>query len=344
MTAAPKGRARLNVGVVGLGRLGRVYVRDLSTRIAETRVAAVADTNTQLAEQIADEFDVPKSYADPDALIHDASVDAIVIVSPTHTHKAVAVAAIEARKPTFCEKPLALGLDECRAVEDAVARHGTFFQMGFMRRFDPGYSAAKRQVTEGRIGTPVVFKATSRDPYRPSLEYANPASSGGILVDMGIHDFDLARWFMGDVASVSAVGGVLAYPEMASVGDLDNAITTMTFTSGNLGVVDLTRNGFYGYDISTELLGTQGTLRIGYLRETPVLVMTKDTVSHDTVPYFMERFERAYTLQLQNFAQNVLSGRPAPVTITDGTEALRVALAATQACRSGMSIKVDTIR
>ena len=212
-------------------------------------------------------------------------MDAIVVASPTHAHKDIVIAAAEARKPTFCEKPLALSLADCRIMEAAVQRQGTFFQMGFMRRFDPGYAAANRQVAEGRIGRPVVFKATSRDPFRPSLEYANPASSGGILVDMGIHDFDLARWFMGEVKTVSAIGGVLAYPEMASVGDIDNAIASLVFDDGRLGVVDLTRNGFYGYDIVTELLGTEGTLRIGYLRETPVLTMTKNNVSHDTVPY-----------------------------------------------------------
>ena len=267
----------------------------------------------------------------------------MVVASPTHTHREVVVAALARGKPTFCEKPLALSLDECREVQAAVARYGGFFQMGFMRRFDPGYVAGKRQVDEGRIGTPVVFKATSRDPYRPSLEYANPASSGGILVDMGIHDFDLARWFMGDVATVSAIGATLAYPELATVGDIDNAIASLVFSSGRLGVIDLTRNGFYGYDISTELLGTEGTVRIGYLRETPILLMTKNSVAHDTVPYFMERFERAYTLQLQNFAQNVLADREPPVTVGDGIEALRVALAATAACRSGQAVAVSSI-
>jgi predicted dehydrogenase len=161
-----------------------------------------------------------------------------------------------------------------------------------------------------------------------------------MLVDMGIHDFDLARWFMGDVASVSAVGGVLAYPELASVGDIDNAIATLTFVDGRLGVIDLTRNGVYGYDISTELLGTEGTVRIGYLRETPVLTMTRNSVSHDTVPYFMQRFERAYTAQLQNFASNVLQQRDPPVTIDDGVQALRVALAATEAQRTGERVDV----
>ena len=298
----------------------------------------IDDEQSQVAE-----FDVPRAYDDPMELLHSTDVDAAVIVSPTHTHKALVIAAAQSGKPAFCEKPLALSVGECREMQAAVEARGSYFQMGFMRRFDPGYAAAHRQIAEGRIGRPVVFKSTSRDPYPPSLEYANPASSGGLLVDMGIHDFDLARWFMGDVASVSAAGGVLAYPEMATVGDIDNAIATLVFTDGRLGVVDLSRNGVYGYDILTELLGTEGTIRIGYLRETPVLMMTKNNVAHDTVPYFMERFERAYTLQLQNFAQNVVRDREPPVTLHDGIEALRIALAATAAYRSGQSAAVTGI-
>ena len=330
---------KLTVGLIGCGRLGRVYARDLSSRIAETRLAAIADVNPAVAEDAAAEFGT-RAVADAGDLFDDPSIDAVVIVSPTHTHKELVIAAAGARKPAFCEKPLALSLADCEQMQTAVERGGAFFQMGFMRRFDPGYVAAKRHLDEGRIGRAVVFKSTSRDPYPPSLEYANPASSGGMLVDMGIHDFDLARWFMGNVASVSAVGGVLAYPELASVGDIDNAIATLTFVDGRLGVVDLTRNGVYGYDISTELLGTEGTLRIGYLRETPVLTMTNNSVSHDTVPYFMQRFERAYTAQLQNFASNVLQQREPPITIDDGVQALRVALAATDAQRTGERVDV----
>jgi inositol 2-dehydrogenase len=335
--------ARLNVGLIGLGRLGRVYARDLSSRLAETRLAAVADTNGELAKQIAAEFDVPHAYSQPDDLLTDRAVDAVVIVSPTHTHRSLAVAAMEAKKPTFCEKPPALSLSEAVEMRTAAERTGTFFQMGFMRRFDPGYAAAKKQMDEGQIGTVVVFKSTSRDPYPPPLSYADPKSSGGIFIDMGIHDFDLARWFMGDVARVQAIGGVLAFPELATVGDRDNVIATLTFADGRLGVVDLTRNGYYGYDISTDLLGTAGTIRVGYLRETPILVMTRNNVAHDTVPYFMERFERAYTRQLQNFAENLLTDRPAPVTIDDGVEALRVAVAATRACDTGQPIEVKSV-
>jgi scyllo-inositol 2-dehydrogenase (NAD+) len=336
---------RLNVGVIGLGRLGRVYARDLAGRIPETKLVAVADPLGTLAKEVAEEFDVAKSFTDPLALVDDKSVDAIVIVTPTHLHREHVIAAAQSKKPTFCEKPPALSLAEVQQMKDAIAKSGVFFQMGFMRRFDPGYAAAKKQIEGGRIGQPLVFKATSRDPFRPSLEYANPASSGGMLLDMGIHDFDLARWFMGDVKSVAAIGATIAYPELATVGDIDNAITSMTFTSGKLGVVDLTRSGIYGYDISTEILGLEGTIRIGYLRETPIMVMTKaNGVSHDTVPYFMERFRDAYTNQLQNFARNVLNNQPAPITIDDGMEALRVGIAATRARESGTTVTVSDVK
>jgi len=334
---------RLAVGLIGVGRLGRVYARDLAGRIPETRLVAVADPAGALARDVAEEFDVLKHFTDPLALIDDPSVDAVVIVTPTHTHRDLVVAAAARRKPTFCEKPPALALDEVAEMQRAIAASGMFFQMGFMRRFDAGYAAAHRQIEEGRIGTPLVFKATSRDPFRPSLEYANPKSSGGMLIDMGIHDFDLARWFMGEVHTVSAIGATIAYPELATVGDIDNAIASLTFASGKLGVVDLTRSGIYGYDISTEILGLEGTIKIGYLRETPVTVLTKNNVAHDTVPYFMERFRDAYTTQLQNFAQNVLKDRPAPITIDDGLEALRIGVAATRAQQSGETVAVSGV-
>ena len=338
------GKSRLAIGLIGAGRLGRVYARDLASRIAETKLVAIADPVEAVAKEVAAEFDVPKSYGDPLALIDDPAVDAIVIVSPTHTHRELVIAAASRKKPTFCEKPPALSLDEVAAMQEAISASGMFLQMGFMRRFDAGYASAKKQIEEGRIGMPLVFKSTSRDPFRPSLEYANPKSSGGMLLDMGIHDFDLARWFMGEVRTVSTIGATIAYPELATVGDIDNAVASLTFASGKLGVVDLSRSGIYGYDISTEILGLEGTLKIGYLRETPVMLMTKNSVAHDTVPYFMERFRDAYTTQLQNFAQNVQQGRPAPITIEDGMEALRIGVAATRAHETGRSVVVSAIK
>jgi scyllo-inositol 2-dehydrogenase (NAD+) len=334
---------KLNVGLVGVGRLGRVYARDLSTRIGCTRLTAVADIDRAALDAVSREFDVPHAFTDPGDLFSDRSVDAIVIVTPTNTHRAIVVAAAAAGKPIFCEKPPSTSLDDSMAMRRAVEQSGVFFQLGFMRRFDSGYAAAKQRLTAGAIGDAVVFKSTSRDPYPPSIAYADPRNSGGLIIDMGIHDFDLARWFMGEVVTVQAVGGVLAYPELGEVGDIDNAVVSLVFESGRLGVVDLTRNGIYGYDISTELLGTKGTLRIGYLRETPLMVMTKSGVAHDTVPYFMERFRDAYTVQLENFARNVLDGREPPVVLHDGVEALRIAIAATTARETGQAVQVRSL-
>jgi inositol 2-dehydrogenase len=334
---------RLNVGLIGVGRLGRVYARDLSTRIGCTRLTAIADIDNTALDAVRREFDVPHAFTGADEIFHDPSVDAVVIVTPTNTHREIVVAAAAAGKPIFCEKPPSISLDDAMAMQRAVEQSGVFFQLGFMRRFDSGYAAAKKRLADGDIGHAVVFKSTSRDPYPPSVAYADPRSSGGLIIDMGIHDFDLARWFMGEVAAVQAVGGVLAYPELGAVGDIDNAIVSLVFESGRLGVVDLTRNGIYGYDISTELLGTNGTLRIGYLRETPLMVMTRAGVAHDTVPYFMERFRDAYTAQLENFAGNVLQGREPPIVAHDGVEALRIAVAATKARETGQAVQLSSV-
>jgi inositol 2-dehydrogenase len=322
--------SKLNVGVVGLGRLGNLYARYFQGRITNATLVAVSDVLENVAESFAGEHNVPRWYKNYQELIADKEVDAVVIVTPTSLHKDVSIEAANAGKAVFCEKPLSISIEESLAIKEAVERTGIFYHLGFMRRFDKGYAAARNKIDEGQIGTPIVFKSSSRDPFRPSLEYLDPKHSGGLLTDCGIHDIDLARWLMGEVASVYSVGGVLAYPEMEPIGDVDNAIATLTFTSGALGVIDLSRSGIYGYDIRTEILGTKGTLQIGYLRETPLLVLTKDGVTHDTVPYFMERFGQSYVDQLQNFVDHLRQGKPPSITCDDGIAALRISLAATR--------------
>lgn len=321
---------KLNVGVVGLGRLGNLYARYFLGQIANANLVAVSDILEPVAEAFAHDHNIAKCYVDYHDLINDKDVNAVVIVTPTSNHKDVSIAAAQVGKPVFCEKPLSISMDDSLAIKEAIDRTGIFFHLGFMRRFDKGYAAAKRKIDDDVIGTPIVFKSTSRDPFRPSLEYLDPAHSGGLLTDCGIHDMDLARWLVGEVASVYSTGGVLAYPEMEPVGDVDNAIASLTFESGALGVVDCSRSAIFGYDIRTEILGTKGTLQVGYLRETPLYVLTKDGVTHDTVPYFMERFGQAYVDQLQNFVDHVLEDKPPAITCDDGIAALRISLAATQ--------------
>jgi predicted dehydrogenase len=225
-------------------------------------------------------------------------------------------------------------------MKTAVDRSGVFFQLGFMRRFDAGYAAAKRKIEEGAIGKLCVFKSTSKDKERPPIDYLRPENSGGLFIDMGIHDFDLARWYMGDVKSVYSTGGILAYPEMQGIGDVDNAITNMTFANGCIGMVSLSRNGVYGYGIHTEIVGTEGTLQIGYDRETQILVMKNNSVTHDTIPGFYERFENAYIVQLQDFVRNLQQGLKAPVTCDDGIAAQKIALAATKSLHEDKVVQV----
>ena len=332
--------SRLNIGLVGVGRMGIAYARYLASRVPGATLYAVSDVRADAAESVRVQFGATKAYTDFNDLISDPSVDAIVVMTPTKLHKVVVLAAARAGKPIFCEKPLSLSIEDAKLMQEAVVKSGVFFQLGFMRRFDAGYAAAKKKIDAGAIGKLCVFKSTSKDKERPSVDYLRPENSGGLFIDMGIHDFDLARWFMGDVASVYSTGGVLAYPEMNGIGDWDNAITNMRFKNGCIGMVNLSRNGIYGYGIHTEIVGTEGTIQIGYDRETPVLVMTKDTITHDTIPGFYERFENAYIAQLQDFVRNLTERRPPPISIDDGIAAQRIALAATQSVQENRIVEL----
>ena len=293
---------------------------------------------------MAAQLGIPRSYSEPLQLLDDTDVQAVVIVTPTHTHPALVQEAAARGKAVFCEKPVSVSLKDALAVRHAVEKHDIYFQLGFMRRFDAGYIAAKKKIEEGAIGTLVLCKSSSRDPYPPPLDFLDPEKSGGTVIDMGMHDFDVARWFMGDVAQVSTIGGAVVHPEFERTGDVDNAIVSLIFESGSLGIVDLSRTGIYGYDVMTEILGTEGTLRIGYLRETALLVMTENQVAHDTVPYFHQRFRDAYEAQLRRFARNVLEGCPSPVTVEDGIEALRIGVAATRALHTGQAVRISSVR
>lgn len=330
----------INIGVVGLGRLGRLYARYFTNRLPGARLYGVADIQPEAVKATVAETGA-RGFATTADLLADKAVDAIVVMTPTKLHGEVVIAAAEAKKAIFCEKPLSLEIAEGEAMKAAVARHGVFFQLGFMRRFDRAYAAAKQRIDAGDIGTPVIFKSSSKDQLPPPVEYLRPASSGGLFIDMGIHDFDLARWYMGEVKDVFSVGNSIAFPEISTVGDVENGLSTMNFVQGGIGMVSLSRIGIYGYGIHTEIVGTKGTLQIGYDRETAILMMTKGRIAHDTVPGFYERFEQAYITQLQNFVDNLRQGRPAPIVADDGIRAQRIAIAATKSLHSGRAEAVQ---
>ncbi len=332
-------KKKFNVGLIGTGRLGNMYAEFLTTRVSKANLVAVADIIPERAKKCAEKFEVEKTYFSHQEINDDKSLDAVIVTATTGNHKEIVIDAAEKKQTIFCEKPMTLSLNDAREMKSVVERNGVFYQQGYMRRFDKGFAAAKKKIDEGVIGRPVVFRGSSRDPYLPSLEYLYPKNSGGQILDMAIHDFDIARWYMGDIATIYSIGGVLAFPEVEETGDTDNVVMALKFESGTLGEVDISRNGVYGYDIRAEVLGTKGTLQVGYLRDTPMLVLTKEGVTHDVVPYFPERFCEAYVSQLDDFLQNVETGSTPMITINDGIAGLQVAVAATDSLIKGTVVK-----
>ncbi|KUG26632.1 myo-inositol 2-dehydrogenase 1 [hydrocarbon metagenome] len=332
-------KKKFNVGLIGTGRLGNMYAEFLKTRVSKANLVAVADIIPERAKKCAEKFEVEKTYFSHQEINDDKSLDAVIVTATTGNHKEIVIDAAEKKQTIFCEKPMTLSLNDAREMKSVVERNGVFYQQGYMRRFDKGFAAAKKKIDEGVIGRPVVFRGSSRDPYLPSLEYLYPKNSGGQILDMAIHDFDIARWYMGDIATIYSIGGVLAFPEVEETGDTDNVVMALKFESGTLGEVDISRNGVYGYDIRAEVLGTKGTLQVGYLRDTPMLVLTKEGVTHDVVPYFPERFCEAYVSQLDDFLQNIETGSTPMITINDGIAGLQVAVAATDSLIKGTVVK-----
>jgi inositol 2-dehydrogenase len=328
--------------------MGKVYAHTLAFSVSEVDLIAVADVDATTAKEAAGRFNAVDCYADYHRLLERPDIQAVVIATPTSTHREIIKAAAAAGKHIFTEKPLAQDLAGCddaiAAVEQAAKRTGIKFQVGFMRRFDPAYAMARKKIDEGLIGQPVMFKATSRDPRRTSLEFARRENSGGMILDMGVHDFDLARWLMGsEVARVQTEGTCRVYPELKDVGDIDNAVINLRFVNGAVGNIDISRNAVYGYDIRTEVLGSEGGLLIGKLQQTSTLMMTRDGVSHDTVPYFMERFGEAYAEEIRDFVRCILEDRQPGVSGRDARAATAIGVAATRSLDEGRPVLIEEL-
>jgi len=331
----------VRMGLIGAGRMGRVYANTLAFSVSEVDLVAVADIDSKTCEEVAASYRVKYHYNDYQKLLERDDIDAVAIVTPTATHAEVIKAAAAAGKHIFSEKPLAQTLEMCDEAIAAVAAAGVKLQIGFMRRFDPAYAMAKKKIDEGAIGTPVLFRSTGRDPKRTSLEFARRENSGGLIMDMGVHDFDLARWLMGsEVLRVSTEGGCLVYPELKEVGDIDNAVINLKFASDAIGNIDLSRNAVYGYDVRTEVLGSEGGLLIGKLQQTATLVMTRQGVTHDTIPYFMERFGDAYAAEIRDFVACILEDRQPSVTGQDARQATAIGIAANLSLDEGRPVIV----
>lgn len=330
---------KLTVGIIGLGEMGRIHAQNLAA-LPTARLLAVGSRREAAAQATAAALGVPRFYTDYAALLADDDVETVVIAANTSEHADLVVAAAQAGKAVFCEKPAALTLAEMDRVLSAVQAAGVPFQIGFMRRFDPAYTRAKQQIEAGTIGRPVSLLGISRDPFLPAPEDKSALARGNLFLDLGIHDYDLACWLMGDqVIEVYAIGGALVYPQLLDFGDLDNAQVTLRFAGGAIASINLSRNARYGYDVRTEILGSEGALRIGDLRRTALDVLTGNGVCYETYPWYQQRFAVAYRRELEQFVACVQGQAEPTATGEDGRAALAVALAASESFRRGQPVK-----
>lgn len=332
----PYGRTNvLRVGLLGAGRIGRVHAINIAGH-ARSQLVAVSDVNVGAAQSLADLYGASPTTSD--AILKNASIDAVLIATSTDTHSELIEKAAAAGKAVLCEKPVDLSLQRAQACLDAVSNTGVPVMIGFNRRFDPNFAAIKASVAAGEVGKPELLSITSFDPAPPPLTYIKV--SGGLFRDMMIHDFDMANFLMGGrPTTVQAVGTSTVDPEIGKAGDVDTAVVTLTYADGRIAVIKNSRRAVYGYDQRVELLGSEGLLSAGNVLENTVSKATKQGVTSAKPEFFfLERYMRAYAAEWDAFVNAVLDGATIPVTLKDGVAALAMAEAATHSAKSGEAV------
>ena len=334
--AVPGARRRLRVGVLGLGRMGRLHAENLAGRAAGCELACVSDLDADRGAQVARDLGVP-FVGDPEAVLSDDGVDAVVVATPSASHAELSVAAARAGKHTFCEKPISLDHDETLATLEAIERAGVVFQVGLHRRFDPDWVMVAERIRSGELGDPYFFRAALRDMSSPPASFLT--GSGGMFLDVSLHDLDVARWWMGEVVQVWAQGAALSDPVFAEQGDVDLAVLVLSFESGALGVIDNGRSAGYGYESSTEVVGSKTSAYIGNRPPHGVEWRTPGWRSTAVPSDFTERYPVAYRRELEGFAASVLDGEPVRASGWDALCAFELGMAAARSCSAGRPVR-----
>ena len=329
----------IRCAVLGLGRLGYKHAENLASKVKGAELVSVVDPLEGRAEQVAKELGVRKWSCNPDGVFEDDNIDAVVIVTPTSTHADMIKRAARNGKHIFVEKPITQELAEADEVIQIINEHKVTCQVGFMRRFDPAYAEAKRRIEAGDIGEPIYFKGVSRDGNVPPEEFIK--HSGGIFLDVAIHDYDIARYLMNqEVSSVTSTGSILLDSNkfMEKYNDVDQALSYLTFDSGATGDIETMRIAPYAYDIRGEVVGTEGAIQIGSMRLNDVKLFTKKGCYHDLVQDFPTRFQDAYLLEMIHFIECLQKGEKPVCTEIDGKLALEIAVAATRSFKTGKTV------
>ena len=318
----------VRIALLGAGRIGQVHARTVVQRVPSAQLVAIADPMPNAAAHVAALYGITQVTTDCMQLINDPSIDAVLICTPTDTHAAYIIAAAAAKKHIFCEKPVALDLVETDRALAAVAAAGVTLQIGFNRRFDANFVRIQQAVADGSIGTPKIIHIISRDPAPPPISYIKV--SGGIFLDMTIHDWDIARFLMGsDIEEVYVQGGITVDPAIGDAGDIDTHVTILRFANGAIGTIDNCRHAAYGYDQRAEVFGSAGSIETSNNYPNNITLSTASAVSRDLpLNFFMERYAAAYAAEVESFVQAVKAGIPAAVTGEDARKALIAGLAA----------------
>lgn len=319
---------KLKVGIVGAGRIGNVHAQSITYHIPEAEVAMVTDVRVEAAQALAEKYGIPAFSADYMDIVNNPEIDAVLVCSPTPTHADIAIASMRAGKHVFCEKPVDLTIEKIQKTAQVAKETGVKLQIGFNRRFDHNHGRVQQLAAEGALGNVELVKITSRDPEPPSPEYA--ASSGGLYIDMMIHDFDMAMFLAGcDVKEVYAMGTSLVDPRIGEAGDVDTAIVTLTFENGALGVIDNSRRAAYGYDQRVEVFGSLGMAAGENDGDTTVRLSTAAGVVSDKPQFFfLERYMASFIAEMKQFIAAIVNDTEVPVGIHAGLMSVVLAKAA----------------
>ena len=334
----------LNIGLIGAGRIGKVHAETLAFRVPEARPLWVADLNRPAAEQVAARCRIPNVTDTPDPILADPDVQAVLICSSTDTHADLIIRAARAGKHIFCEKPIAHRLAQIDAALAAVQKAGVKLQIGFNRRFDPNFARIRAAVASGEIGSPRLLHIVSRDPAPPPISYVKV--SGGLFLDMTIHDFDMARFLIGDeVEEVYTTGGVMVDPAIGAAGDLDTAMVTLRFRGGVIGMIEDCRQSAYGYDQRAEVFGSKGKIAIDNCYANQATISTGESVHRDKpFNFFIDRYPESYSNEIRAFVEAVVHDKPTPVTGLDGRVPVVMGLAARKSFDEHRPVRLDEIR
>jgi predicted dehydrogenase len=331
----------IRIAVIGVGRIGLTHAKTLARRVTGARLIAVTTSRPERAAEARRHCGDLPVYPTLDALLAAEQLDAVVIASSTSAHADNVEACAATGLHLFCEKPLALTLADCDRAIAAAKKAGIKLMIGHVRQFDAGHVEAKRLIESGAIGKPVVFRAISGDLDPPPPSFANPAVSGGLILDAMYHDLYLSRWLMADeVVRAYAEGGALVDQAIGAVGDVDNAVVMLRFASGQMGTLFVSRTTRYGHDLRVEVIGDEGAVQIGTFRQTPVRLLDRRGVHHDMPRTTPDRLGEAFVTELQAFVDCVRDDTTPPVTGHDSRATVAVGIAATQSMHTGKAVEV----